>query len=483
MNTHSKKPHENKNQSVAGSYSQKQAGDGSAIQFADNRQETIRQRKLQAITNNSDQVQHGAQLQAMSDSYSSRQDHPVRKKENKTNLPDQLKSGIENLSGYSLDDVKVHYNSNKPSQLQAHAYAQGTAVYLAPGQERHLAHEAWHVVQQKQGRVKATSQMAGGVNVNGEAHLEKEADVMGKKALQMQINSRENKSAPQYVYGPAKKNSSENLRTAQLQPVVQFVYPRVAQVYGESVYVNSEQERQRAYTIFRTINRRFGVTLDSDAGVVAIRNAYPLAPPAVLLGLSPAQWDLQLLEAVLESLERFAQLLGHQRPASTRGGAPQEITTMSRVNYDIPFNGPAAAAGTAYGEYFAADSNVSIFDESMTATDAFPTVAEEMRGTVTHEAVHGLLAHELPGYVAHLAFWTDANTASGVAGAEAPPTAYGATNASEDFSESVMLYFMDRARLQNGTTDMMGVVPAAGNPGNPCPVRDAYIHTMVTTRF
>ena len=32
--------------------------------------------------------------------------------ENKTGLPDNLKSGMEQLSGQSLDHVKVHYNSN-----------------------------------------------------------------------------------------------------------------------------------------------------------------------------------------------------------------------------------------------------------------------------------------------------------------------------------------------------------------------------------
>ncbi len=102
---------------------------------------------------------------------------------NNTGLPDNLKSGIENLSGYSMDDVKVHYNSDKPSQLQAHAYAQGSDIHLASGQEKHLPHEAWHVVQQKQGRVKPTMQMKQGVSVNDDAGLEKEADVMGAKAV------------------------------------------------------------------------------------------------------------------------------------------------------------------------------------------------------------------------------------------------------------------------------------------------------------
>ncbi|SMO39546.1 DUF4157 domain-containing protein [Gracilimonas mengyeensis] len=108
---------------------------------------------------------------------------PIQKKENKTGLPDQLKSGIEQLSGYSLDDVKVHFNSNKPAQLNAHAYAQVTDIHVAPGQNRHLPHEAWHVVQQKQGRVQPTMQMPGGVKVNDDKSLEKEADFMGAKAL------------------------------------------------------------------------------------------------------------------------------------------------------------------------------------------------------------------------------------------------------------------------------------------------------------
>ena len=78
---------------------------------------------------------------------------------------------------------KVHYNSGKPTQLQALAYAQGTDIHIAPGQEKHLPHEAWHVVQQKQGRVQPTIQLQG-VNMNDNEGLEKEADVLGEKTSQ-----------------------------------------------------------------------------------------------------------------------------------------------------------------------------------------------------------------------------------------------------------------------------------------------------------
>ncbi|MFZ4543274.1 MAG: eCIS core domain-containing protein [Saprospiraceae bacterium] len=88
------------------------------------------------------------------------------KPKNKTGLPDNLKSGIEKLSGMSMDDVNVHGNSPNPAQLQSHAYAQGTDIQFATGQEKYLPHEAWSVVQQKQGRVKTTIQMQDNVNLN-----------------------------------------------------------------------------------------------------------------------------------------------------------------------------------------------------------------------------------------------------------------------------------------------------------------------------
>jgi hypothetical protein len=112
---------------------------------------------------------------------------PVQRAANATNttgLPDGLKSGMESLSGMSLDHVNVHYNSSKPAAVQAHAYAQGSDIHLASGQEKHLPHELGHVVQQAQGRVKPTTSV-GGMAVNDNPSLESEADSLGAKALQM----------------------------------------------------------------------------------------------------------------------------------------------------------------------------------------------------------------------------------------------------------------------------------------------------------
>jgi hypothetical protein len=101
---------------------------------------------------------------------------------NKTGLPDKLKAGMENLSGIPLDDVKVEYNSAKPAQYKALAITQGNNIDIGPGLERYLPHEAWHAVQQKQGRVMPTMQM-GGAAVNDDSALEREADIMGARAL------------------------------------------------------------------------------------------------------------------------------------------------------------------------------------------------------------------------------------------------------------------------------------------------------------
>jgi len=200
MNSHADQIQKSKNQSVANEIPLKQINGESTFQFKNIRPEAAAQRELQGLANKSPQVSQLKTFQRMannsqeeksnvqgheiSDKSPSENQNPAGKKENKTGLPDDLKSGIENLSGITMDDVKVHQNSDKPSQLQALAYAQGTDIHLGSGEEKHLPHEAWHVVQQKQGRVKPTMQMKGSMNVNDDSTLEREADLMGTKATQ-----------------------------------------------------------------------------------------------------------------------------------------------------------------------------------------------------------------------------------------------------------------------------------------------------------
>lgn len=181
MDTYADKAQAHKSKLVSVANAQLKSRDGGVFSFVDNRSTAVAQRKLQELVDHSPQVQQAAQLQAKVDNYAARK-QPIQKQKNNTGLPDNLKSGMEKLSGMSLDHVKVHYNSSKPAAVQAHAYAQGSNIHLAPGQSKHLPHELGHVVQQAQGRVKPTTSV-NGMAVNDNAGLEKEADVLGAKAL------------------------------------------------------------------------------------------------------------------------------------------------------------------------------------------------------------------------------------------------------------------------------------------------------------
>ncbi|ATQ79049.1 hypothetical protein CR152_22120 [Massilia violaceinigra] len=168
--------------------------DGHVARFANGRAQAVAQTQLQAFVDKRLQacqckvvgslIQNSARVRQMQALARMTDRAPVQRQAgaNNAGLPDQLKAGMESLSGMSMDHVKVHYNSAQPAQLNAHAFAQGSDIHLAPGQERHLPHEAWHVVQQAQGRVRPTMQMKAGVPVNDDASLESEADVMGARA-------------------------------------------------------------------------------------------------------------------------------------------------------------------------------------------------------------------------------------------------------------------------------------------------------------
>lgn len=154
----------------------KQAGAPPSAGFADTGSRASARRQMQAMADGSARVR---QLQSQAASLQA----GARQSNASGGLPSRLKSGIESLSGMNMDHVRVNLNSDRPARLQAHAYAQGSDIHIAPGQERHLPHEAWHVVQQMQGRVKPTMQLKHGVPVNDDAGLESEADRMGAQAL------------------------------------------------------------------------------------------------------------------------------------------------------------------------------------------------------------------------------------------------------------------------------------------------------------
>lgn len=108
--------------------------------------------------------------------------------ENNRGVPRVLQSKMEAALNTDLSNVKVHAASSQATQIGALAYTQGDDIHFAPGQyspktstgQRLLGHELAHVVQQREGRVKATGSVLG-LPLNDSGVLENEADTIAGK--------------------------------------------------------------------------------------------------------------------------------------------------------------------------------------------------------------------------------------------------------------------------------------------------------------
>ncbi len=101
----------------------------------------------------------------------------------------EVMSKMESAFGADFSNIKINKNSSDAEDMGALAYTKGNQIDFAPGQynpqsqsgQELLGHELAHVVQQREGRVKANSSVNGQA-VNNDPGLEKEADDLGKKA-------------------------------------------------------------------------------------------------------------------------------------------------------------------------------------------------------------------------------------------------------------------------------------------------------------
>ena len=187
MNTYVSKSQDHKGSSNAKS----QNNASSAFRFKDNRPEALWARELQAIANNGSRVGRITQLQAMANGHNAQHRSTIQKRsgtpvnllgEHKNRLSAHRVAGIDALSGHSVRGMEVNLNASKPAAVNAEATTQSNRIEVASGQEKHISHEAWPVVQQREGRVKPTRQLHG-VGIDDDPALEKEADVMGQKAM------------------------------------------------------------------------------------------------------------------------------------------------------------------------------------------------------------------------------------------------------------------------------------------------------------
>lgn len=105
-----------------------------------------------------------------------------------TPLPDGVRGRMERAFESSFADVRFHAGSAVAARIGAQALTAGSDIHVAPGAPRAgpaaealIGHELAHVVQQRQGRVAPTAQ-AGGMPLNLDRRLEREADEQGTRA-------------------------------------------------------------------------------------------------------------------------------------------------------------------------------------------------------------------------------------------------------------------------------------------------------------
>jgi Domain of unknown function (DUF4157) len=245
-----------------------------------------------------------------------------QRKPTNTNLPDNLRTGIENLSGMDMGGVNVHYNSARPAQLSALAYAQGNDIHLGPGQEKHLPHEAWHVVQQREGRVAPTMQLKGEY-INDDSTLEKEADTMGARALSMGSGPLQRKA-----YSQAGKELSAKGENTGMTAPIQMV--RYVSLKDEALTVNVDAGSQGAIASAEKVGKEYEESslayrthhyMDATSGEV-VRTGVPMATQTDTMKAFPQEAGIGTLIAYHAMDYMHAQGIRYFQPdiMKTKGG-------------------------------------------------------------------------------------------------------------------------------------------------------------------
>lgn len=154
-------------------------------------------------------------------------------------LPPAVRAVMERAFNADFGDVLIHPDSARAAAIGARAYTEGNSVHMAPGQydpesragRELIGHELAHVIQQRQGRVAATSQVRG-IAINDAPGLEQEADTLGQRAASIAVTSPAVTPAP----------SVERAASATPSPVAQAVAQRQAAPQSNEETLDGEVE-------------------------------------------------------------------------------------------------------------------------------------------------------------------------------------------------------------------------------------------------
>lgn len=243
----------------------------------------------------------------------------------------------------------------------------------------------------------------------------------------------------------------ETVKTEAKKKDGEIEYPATVDILGEKVKVASNAEHIDAIRIIITLPLLYGVVVDSQKGVDAIKDEYEDVPKDVKDKLETKEWEYKELAALERALKHFKDMLGIRRGASKgKKDKDQEITSVSKVDQAIDEDSEHGKLDhTTLGEYFGDNTNFSMFTAGTNSKVDFDDSDKQLEGTAVHEIAHGIFAEKYSDYATALEYWDDEYTASGKSGAEEPITEYGKTNAHEDIAEAVMYYCVERATLQS----------------------------------
>jgi hypothetical protein len=237
----------------------------------------------------------------------------------------------------------------------------------------------------------------------------------------------------------------------------------LATVAGEQIHVASEAEEKDAARIIAAISEKYGIDVSSVKAMKALKGANKKASKAQLDKISKRPWLYKELQAIERALAHYAPILGKNRAGSTRAAAPQELVAVGKLEERLGVTkGKTVFKPTVMGTYFSDSQTFAMYKHGETATPDFADIDKQIEGTAIHEIAHGIFQYAEADFVKTFDYWLDADTASGKAGAEPPPTDYGQTSAAEDLAECAMLYFLDRPRLEKD-----------------CPLRTAFFDKLV----
>jgi hypothetical protein len=247
------------------------------------------------------------------------------------------------------------------------------------------------------------------------------------------------------------------------------------------------QNEVEKWTVAARIEKNYGIKIDQQAGIDAIKAQYTSVPAGELNKLKARDWALDELQDLETTLGKYAGLLGANRDVKKFGAQP--LTTFSRLEQAIDTNTPSGKLDTTtLGETFTGSKNVSMFDvksSDFAADPTAPTAAETRQGyraTIAHELSHALIEGIKSGKTTIIAkfatlfgfwngklyasaYWRDnkgkkikvggfdcdfnqTKAAAKKSKLEPPPTHYGTTTAKEDLAETMMLYLEAEAKLQ-----------------------------------